>query len=111
MNFVLVEVLSLRILLGNSGDGGSEGDEHDGDIIIDSCDSGDFAGGFGGHDGLSVINDFSENFSIELLDAFIVSAVLRILYKGKWIGGPYTFKAPLQGFVLLLHFFTKSFKV
>ena len=82
MCFALVAAWSCRILLGNSGDGGGEGDECSGDII-DSCDSGDFAGGFGGHDGLRVMKDFSENFSLEFLDAFKVSATLRILqYKG-----------------------------
>ena len=78
MYIVFVATWSCRVLIDNSGDGGSEGDECNGDVI-DSCDSGDFAGGFGGHDGLRVMKDFNETFP-QALDAFKVSAVICILH-------------------------------
>ena len=51
-------------------------------VIFDSrsIDSGELAEVCGGHNGLSVMNDFSENVFFEILDVFTVSAVLRILH-------------------------------
>ena len=77
----MAAAFSFLMSLGNSGDGGNEGIECDGDII-DSCDSGDSGASFGGHDGLRVKNDFSENFSFELFGVLKYSAFLRILHKG-----------------------------
>ena len=111
MYIVFVATWSCRILFGNSGDGGSEGDEYNGDVI-DSCDSGYFAGGFGGHDGLRVMKDFN---GTSPQASWCLQSFCCIMYpactKETSYVGSISSKLIYKGFILHLHFFQRVISV